>query len=78
MSQLSTEKKLNHFIFKISIFITLSAKKLFCWSKFLIHCEAHCQKFENSNIYNLKTAKDILKIPMVLSSGDAKATFYKK
>ena len=37
-------------------------------SKVLIHCEAHCQKYENLNNYNSKTIKDILKIPTNLSS----------
>ena len=40
----------------------------FFMSKVLIHCEAHCQKYENLNNYNSKKIKDILKIPTNLSS----------
>ena len=59
---------LNQFIFNISI----QYSKNFFLSKFLIHREAHCQKCENSNIYNSKTANDILKNPTDLSSGGQK------
>ena len=52
-------------------------KSLF-WSKFLIHCEAHCQKFENTNHYISKTVLDILLIPTDLSSGGQKLCSIKK
>ena len=32
-------------------FNLLEVPKRFSMSKFVIHCEAHCQKFENSNLY---------------------------
>ena len=47
-------------------------------SKFLIRCEAYCQKIENSNLYISKTVKEILKISNGSEFRGAKAMFLKK